>query len=313
MKAPPPDDERLSALLDKRLADPQRDELLAHLAADDEDYQVFVDAADILREAEAEDAPGETRAPPGEGTRVIPLPEPGSRSPTHGFPRRIAIAAIVAGLVALSAWGALQLRGRAAEAGRPVQLAARLEHAGQGLPEGWTERRPWTSTRGDGAGPRAVRAAQAGVLLVDLSVAVAAGDSADTGLLATQLWQRFEAQAAPSSPLRRIAARAGDPPEALRPLLVRATERLEGRLGRDHLQLGAWIEAARMAAHGRDEAFFGSGATGRMLDRAEGLAADGSPARGAVSRVRAAIPGQGAPDWAALASALEVLLREVAS
>ncbi len=310
MKEPRPDDERLSALLDKRLTGRQRDELLAHLAADDEDYQVFVDTADILREAEEEDAPGKARDQPREGARPPAWAGAALHRWTYGAPRRIAIAAAVAGLVVL---GALSLLGRAAAVGHPVRLAARLEHADQGLPERWIEQRPWSSARGKAAGRRDVRAAQAGALLVDLSVAVAARDSADTWLLANQLRQRFDAQAAPSSPVPQITARAGEPSSALRPLLDQATARLEERLGRDYLQLGAWAEAASIAAHRRDQAFFRSGATRRMLGRAEELTAAGSAARDAVSGVRAALAAQGPPNWNDLAEALNTLLGAVAS
>lgn len=311
MKEPTPDDERLSALLDKRLTGPQRDELLAHLAADDEDYQVFMDAADILREAEAEEAPGKVEAEAVEGARIPPRGRPAPHRWTHGTPRRFAIAAAVVGIVVL---GALAMRARAAAAaGHPVRLALALDHAAQGLPGGWTEQqRPWDSERGEPAGRPAGRAAQAGVLLVDLSVAVAARDSANTELLATQLQERFDPQAAPSSPIRQIAARAGEPATALRPLLEGATERLE-RLGRDYLRLGAWTEAARIAAHRRDEAFFRSGATRGMLRRAERLTAADPTALDAVSSVRAALAAQGPPDWNALTERLDTLLNEVAS
>jgi Putative zinc-finger len=314
VKEPRPDDERLSALLDGRLTGRERDEVLAHLAADDEDYQVFVDTADVLREAEA----GEDAAPRREESgarreeegRIPPSLRPGARRWPGRAPRRIALAAAAAGLVVLAV---LALRGRAAAPGDPVRLAGRLAYAERGLPEGWTERRTWSSARGGAATRREARAARAGALLVDLSVAVAARDSADTRLLATQLRERFDAQATSSSPIRQVSARAGEPSAALRPLVEKAAERLEARLGRDHLRLGAWTEAASLAAYRRDEAFFRSGDTRRMLGRAERLTAADPAARDALARVRAALPAEGAPDWDALTGTLDTLLGELAS
>jgi hypothetical protein len=51
----PIDDERLSALFEGQVVGREREELLAHLAASDEDYDVFADTAEILRALEAEE------------------------------------------------------------------------------------------------------------------------------------------------------------------------------------------------------------------------------------------------------------------
>lgn len=57
------DGQRLSALLDGRMDEQQRDELLAYLASADEDYLVFVDTATILHELEEEENAREHSAP----------------------------------------------------------------------------------------------------------------------------------------------------------------------------------------------------------------------------------------------------------
>jgi hypothetical protein len=59
-----PDDERIAALLDRRLTGPERDAMLAHLAVACEDYDVFTGTADVLHEAgdgEADNPEGSNR------------------------------------------------------------------------------------------------------------------------------------------------------------------------------------------------------------------------------------------------------------
>ena len=73
MKQPVPDDERLSALLDGRLSDREREELLAHLAVPGDDLEVFAETAAILREMEAEDALAREA-----GTLPVPAGTPGT-------------------------------------------------------------------------------------------------------------------------------------------------------------------------------------------------------------------------------------------
>lgn len=306
MSEPRPDDERLSALIDGRLQGAQRDELLAHLADDDDDYQLFVDSADILHELEEEDAREQAAAhrgahPPSMGT--------GRRRWPRGAPRWIAIPVILAGFAVL---GIFALRGRASMLG-PVDLAARLPGAQQGLPPDFTPERPWLIVRGgDGPEERNARAAQAGVLLVDLSIAVASGDSADIERRANQIWRRFDEQAVSSSPIRQIAVRAGER-TSLQPLVRQATERLEEKFGRDHLRLGAWTEAGLLAVRRRDEAFFRSRATRAALRRAEDLTGEDPEAQAALARIRTAAAARGAPDWEGLNADLEAFQGAIAS
>ncbi|HEX5869668.1 MAG TPA: zf-HC2 domain-containing protein, partial [Longimicrobium sp.] len=70
MKEHRKDDERLSALLQGQLSGPERDELLAHLAASDDDYEVFNDAVEILGALEEQDA---RTAAAEEPAAVIPM------------------------------------------------------------------------------------------------------------------------------------------------------------------------------------------------------------------------------------------------
>ena len=319
------DDERVAAFLDGRMDARRREEMLAHLAGSDEDRAVLAGTAAILRQLEEADAaPASARhdAPaPDEG--VFPLharrpPPPGGdqevgrRAPVL---RWVALAAVLAG-VALVAGRALQ--DRASATGEPVRLAARLEHGAQGLRAGWTDRRPWTSARGDdgggapSAGERRASSARAGAMLVDLAVAVQARDALATRVLATQLAARFDPAGGRGGALRRIADGAGGSPERLRPLIGEATERIAKRLDRDALRLGAWTEAAGLAAARRDAGFFRDPATRRMLDRA-GRLTQADPAADAALRQVRLLSAADPPRWEALAPAVDALARELAS
>jgi hypothetical protein len=291
VKEPRIDDERMSALLEGKLHGDQRDELLKELAASDDDYDVFAETASVLRELEDAEA------------GVVRLPD---RKGTPAWVRWGAIAAVLAAIalvpvLASRGWGA---------AGDPVRLAA-LAGVPEELPEGWREDR-WSMKRGGESSVGDAQAAQAGAFLVDLVVAVEARDTADTRLLAVQARARFDRRSGSAAPLSQIAARAGAPADSLRPLVAQASERLAERLGEDHLRLGAWVEAARLAVRQRNEAFFRD-AAGAVLTRAKRLTRDDSAARTAVERVRAAIPPEGAPDWTELSSSLDKLLDELAS
>ena len=80
MKEARHDDERLAALLDGTLNDRERQELLAELAASGDDYDVFVNMADLVQEMEDADAAG------GGPDGVIPF-RPRAR-PRWGAPAR---------------------------------------------------------------------------------------------------------------------------------------------------------------------------------------------------------------------------------
>jgi hypothetical protein len=217
---------------------------------------------------------------------------------------------VIAGIALVSAL-ALQRLGRAPGAAEPVQLAARLDG---GLPAGWTNDRPWETVRGGAtSGERNALAAQAGAMLMQLAVAVQSGDREQTETIATQMVARFDRGAGADTPLPQIASRAGAPPDSLQALLQQATTRLETARGRDHLRLGAWVEAARLAANARDEPFFSADNTQAALDHAEKQTRGDDAARAALTQVRAALPAGGTPEWGSLEAGLKTLLGEIAS
>jgi hypothetical protein len=295
VKEPREDDERLSALLEGRVEGRQREDMLAHLAAADEDYEVFTDTAAVLRALEEEDA----RARRG------PVP-PSMRK--RGWVRTAAYA--VSAVVVLLAIGwALRERGGSAGAS-PLQLAMRVDEAGDGLPAQWERPTPAGAMRGTGgSAERDARAVYAGAMLVDLAVAARAGDTEQTQVLIQQIIRRYDPGASASTPLRRI--RADLPADSLNALLEQATARLISRLDRKPLELGAWIEAARLAAREKDAGFFLEDGTGDMLGRAEHYARGNADAEAAVTQVQAALPPGGTPRWEALAASLHALLSQL--
>ena len=299
MKEPREDDERLSALLEGRVEAREREDLLARLAAADDDYEVFTSTASVLRALEEEDARAQRRAVP-----------PSMRK--TGWPSARA-AATVAGAVVLLLALAWALRGRGGPAVvSPLQLALRADTAGDGVRAGWALPTPEGAVRGLGRrGENDVQAVWAGAMLVELAVAVHGGDTAQIREPAVRLRRRLDVGADAAAPLRRIAERPDAPADSLNALLEQATQGLGRRLGREPLELGAWVQAARIAADMRNAAFFEDGGTNGMLRRAERLARGSDAAEAAVKDVRAALPTGATPRWEVLAASLRQLLSQL--
>lgn len=311
MKEPRHDDERLAALLEGRLEGQERDELLAYLANAGEDYQVFANSAAVLREIEEEEAAQARKADEQVShspAREVPPSVRPAWKPARRRPRalRWAVPTVLAGLVALVLYPRSGDDGPRSGA---VQLAALLETAGQGVPADWTAY-PWPGKRGASAGGSRTDGARAGAMLVDLSVAVQAGNADDTRRIVRDL-QLFDEQG--GAALGEIAARAGQPSDSLRPLVQQAQERLEGLYERDFVRLGAWAQAGRLAARRRDAAYFATGDVRGMLEPAERLTREDAPAQRALSAVRATLPAEGAPRWDALETAFRDLLVALAT
>ena len=304
MKEPMNDDERLSALLDGRLDEREREELLAHLAESDDDYEVFTATAAFLREMEEENAKAEETQP----QRDVIVLRPRTK-PRFAWARWGALAAAV--VAGLSLLGRFLLFGGAALA-TPAEVVANLSSPRTPLPAGWDRNRPWDIERGAGshASGQERRAARAGALVTDLAVSIQAPDSIQTRVLARRLKEMFDRS---SSSLAAIDSGAGSSPAVLMPKLDAATRRLEEQMGKDALRLGAWAEAAYLAASRHDEAFFRDYPAGPLLDRVEKLAGDDPAAHDAARTARAALHGSGPPHWDTLTPALNHLLRAIAS
>jgi hypothetical protein len=304
------DDERLAALLDGKLDERQRQELLAQLVTSGEDHDVFANTAAVLRELEAQDAAAAGLEAGAASAPVAAAALPPTLGPGAPRWRRASRRAVLAAVVVVIALAAtLGARRGLPSTAEPVHLAARLENPAQALPPGWQPL--GSSPRGSAeTGAMQARAARAGALLVNLAVAVRSGDASNTRLLSEQLRSRYDPGAGPGSPFRQLSRRAGAPADSLEPLVSRATDRLAERLGRNHLRLGAWTEAARLAAEARDEEFFrGADAVPRGAER---LTAGNASAARALQAVTAALRRDGPPRWDALAPALDSLQRALA-
>src|SRR5215218_2657028 len=172
-------DEEIGALLDGRVQEGRRSELLARIEADDDDYRVFADVAAVLREAEEEASEKEPQAvsedEDSSTTKVIPLRprrSTGWRSPA------VRILAAAAALAALALVPVLRSRANERAWRDPARLAALASPGSAPLPAEWEP--AWGVQRGDGrtAASDGGIAARIGALDVDARVAAASGDTA---------------------------------------------------------------------------------------------------------------------------------------
>jgi len=310
-------DEQIGALLDGRVPEPRRSELLALLAADDGDYEVFADTAAVLREAEEEGAAGKESADRREvvrETEVIPLRPrraAGWRSPPA---RWMALAAAVA---ALALFPVLRSRMNAEGWRNPQRLAVLASPAGARLPAEWGH--AWNTTRGGGSEsvPNSGVAAQVGALHLDMEVAARASDPVVAATVAqlartAALTLEYAADTGPSwaSPEYDEIARLTDwaRPRVLKRLASARTEVLR-YVDRDYFAVGAWTEAARLAVRRQDTAFFGTAESREAVARAVALPGLSGDTKAAAERV-GAVQVQGTiQDWKSLETYLDDLQR----
>jgi hypothetical protein len=294
------DAQTLAALMDGRLADPLRADLLARLAASPEALEVQADAAAVLGELE-----------PDSG-KVLPLPAPAS-----GLRRRLPIGLAAAAVIAaISLGGPLIQEARWSSPPGSARFLAPLLENGAVLPADF-DLRPWTAVRGGGPEPLtpAARAARAGALGVDLEIAVWSRDTTAPRLAneLAVLLGGVPAGAPVATMYRVIAQRAGAAPKEILPLLDRAAAAARELTAPDLYQLGAWGEAARIAAARRDVEFFRVRESRRALDWAARLPTLPDAARPAVERLQSRLQSPKAPDWAALNRDVAELLRVLGS
>jgi hypothetical protein len=278
------DPERLAALLDGRLSKAERAELVSRLAASEQTLEAYADAAAVAGELQ----PGRRRwLPPA---------------------RWIAIAAALAGL-ALAPW--LWTRARSGARDDPGRFVALLASQTGALPAG-LDANPWGSVRGpDQALTARARAARLGARLVDLELAVQRRDTMAAVVAADirALLDWIPAAGPVSAMYRDIGARTGVAPRELEPQLAQAGSAVAGLAGPDLVQLGAWAEAARIAAAAQDAAFFQARQSRATLARSGTLAGLTMPARAVIGRLQPALAAERTPDWNALGRDLTELLR----
>ena len=290
----------------------------------DEDRAEFALALEVQAELEAQDAtagvPGVPDAAGSEPTlQVAPAPEPGviplrrpEPRPRRLSPQWVALAAVLAGVMLLPfAWRTMQ--GGAVR--YPSQAVAMLENPAAGLPADWVNQTPpWGQTRGGGdSAADQARSVRLGMNMVQLELAIRARNAAETELLADRaalLLGNVTAGGLVTPALRQIKEQAGGDPSALLPQVEEANETAASLLEGDWFSLGAWAEAARLAAARQEVGFFREARTRGTLDRAEELVGDNEEARTAITSIRASLEGD-APDWARLVPAVNQLLAEI--
>ena len=296
MTEPEIDLERLAALLEGRVDEKERAELVARLAASPEARAVLADAAAIIGEVPA------SLATPSGSTRSGRL-----RGRLPFSTRWMALAAGVVIVVGTS------VVYRAAKT-RPIDAAGyatMLSDRSSGLPASF-DTRPWGATR---SSTQPVtdngRAYRLGARLTDLELAVPRRDSQVAPLAqdAASLLVDVPVAGGAARAFRDLATAASTPNAALEPLLGNARAELTslGDIDQERLRYGAWLEAARVAAARRDTAFFRRRETRQTLEGLARLSEETSEARLMVTAVEATI-NRTSVDWSMLTSRLQLLL-----
>ena len=341
--------EEIGALLDGRLESGPRTELLARLAASDEDYDVFADTAAVLREAEEGEpvVAGEVERPaelheasadtavvqreveeskatdrelaaagtgkverPAEVIALRPRRVSVWRSPAV---RRLAAAALLAGVALVPV-----LRSRAnAGAWRDLgHVAALASPAGTRLPPDWSH--TWAVTRGGTVADSSGLAARVGAWQVDLEVAARSGNYDQAAQIALAIGASLDKVDGTSSvayEYRELAAAADRNDPNLQSSITSASENLteffSGDATGDYLALGGWTEAARLAADRREAAFFRRRESRAALEAAANLGSLGPDGKNAVARLRSVTGEGGIRNWGSVTADLEVLQREL--
>jgi hypothetical protein len=321
------DDNDKARFLEATMAEEERARAVAHLSTSDEDAEDIGDAAYLLREmegggvlADEPDAaagstvPGDAE-PADDGTKVIPFRPPSTQRPRRRIPAQwLALAAVLAGVLlvpfALSRSGSRGL-------GDPGEYAAQLSNRQAGLSADWINDRPWSTTRSGGTGdPLAenARAARLGALHVDLEIAAAAGQGEQMAVLCgqiqAQLGQVTNGGVA-AAPYEELCGSNGLSSQEQQRLLRDGSENLVAFLPADYVSLGAWAEAARLAAQRRDPAFFDAKQSRKALDQLPEIPEITPSARAAAEQVHAAVQAGVEGRWDTLETALADLLKEL--
>jgi hypothetical protein len=299
VKEPTIDAERLAALLDGRLDDRARAELLARLAESEEDFEAFVDAAAVQRELEERG---------GTPTPAVPLRE-------RWFLRRGRWLAVAAAVVGVALVPLVWIRFRTPGVDDPGRFVAALEAENAGLPAAW-DGRPWSTTRStDDAVTPAGLAARVGARIVDLELAVRAGDSS-AAMVAAEIATLLSNVPA-GGPAVHIYDELADSvngasSQQVAGLLTRGRLAIAAALDVQIVDLAAWTETARLAGVRRDTGFFSTRFSRAVLARGVRAPPSSASAMRAFMRVRAAVPANGSVEWDTLERALTELLRELA-
>ncbi|MGH7648126.1 MAG: hypothetical protein ACREND_08405 [Gemmatimonadaceae bacterium] len=279
----------LAAFLDGRLDGAARERVLSHLATSDVELAVLADAAAALAHVDAKRVDDTVGA---KGFRLVRH---------RGFVVGLAAAAV---LVGIGIWRFAITR-PSSPGPTVIHLTAQLSPSTQ--PRSWSDD-AWTVTRGsyDGGTERA-RAARIGALLVDIHVARSMADSSQVQLVSelARLLEAYPAGSVAAATARNLLTASAAQDDSSFAGVVAASTELASR---DQLNIGAALEAARLAAGTHDTPFFLSGAASNAVSDASAHDSTGANARAEFMRLEAAA-GRGSVDWAGAAERLTALLR----
>jgi hypothetical protein len=225
---------------------------------------------------------------------VLPFRPRGRQSISPAW-RVLAAAAVVLVVVTpfLSRWAG----GRAIR--EPSDAVAEL--AMRTLPDGYDDNRPFDLTRSDNDDliTEEGRAVQVGVYIVDLRIAISQGNQEATELMSARAAGLLNGAAGTASreagrAFEQIGARAraGGEPKPLIEELDAATDIAQETVDPDYLALGAWAEAALIAASQDDAAFFRSDRIRGTLSSAEKLLEDNAEAQAPLASIRAGLESE---------------------
>ncbi|HKG92752.1 MAG TPA: hypothetical protein VKA84_12700 [Gemmatimonadaceae bacterium] len=352
MRDEPIDPETLAALLDGTLSEEERTRVLAVLARSDDSYDAFLEASAVLGEL-ATDLGGERPVPPlpprpplggygpPEGVRPLleaPQPDAGTLEEQHQPPPTQRRAAggerrparwrrrpfLVGGaLLAAAAVGVAVLTPREPRGEGALALGAARELAASSggvsaLGAGW-DRLGWSAVRGDDeALAGRTRAFRMGVRMADLELALSAEDTAASrsiGGSLVRLASGVEMGGSVAMHVEQVAR--GSAERAEREEVAAELRSLSGAA--PWFDLGAWCEAARLAARARQASFFDAESPAmRELQRIDGTIGGLAPderrgAEAAVERLRhlADRPPTSPVDFDDAAAVLESVIAEL--
>jgi hypothetical protein len=301
-----PDLEEMAAFVDGKLTGEERTEMVRHLDSCATCYEVFVEASKFRAESERAGTLADFPSPPPRGRGSL-------------FPGRLGWAAAAALLAVVAFRGPvtdlLSGRGLLTAELRVQRLAG---HVG---PSNDAFRPGWSYSRGGANGVYAlglspsVRSVRLGVRLVDLEVALRAGDSNAAVLLLPEVedlvgsFERAELLEIGYYELERQLG-AGVPAESLRDDSASLAALTAHVALSEYFALGKWAEASRLAAGAGTTRFFRRRAVREFPARIAGLelSPEASAAfDGVAQRLEREVAASNLPD---LAAAFSVLVKE---
>jgi hypothetical protein len=307
------DPERLAALLDGRLTEAQRAELLAQLAGSEPDLEILATAIAAARDAEAHDAATSSSGAPaanapvaGAAHREASIAPRRTGSWREPAVRWAALAAGIAIIVLIPFVRSRLARPATGDSARYVALLG----AGATLPTGW-DGHPWSTTRGATDALTAdSRDARIGARLVDLGLAVQSRDTTAASIASdiATLLEPLPASGPLTSLYHQLASRIRDSTADWAPLALQARSATQPLIASAAGDAGAWLEAARIAAARHDASFFTASESRAALVRLAELPTLTDSDREAMVSLRSKVTSATQPDWAGVGGQISQLL-----